>query len=52
MLENDDGGPRDDEGIRTDEVAVLEVVAIQLLEGILRIHDVPEDNICCALRID
>ncbi len=37
---------------RTDEITVLEVVAIQLLEGVLRIHYVPEDNIGGSLGLD
>lgn len=36
---------------RTDKVSVLEVVAIQLVEGVLRIRGVPEHDVGSALGI-
>lgn len=35
---------------RTDKVSILEVEAVQLLEGILRVHRIPEDDIGSSLR--
>lgn len=37
---------------RTDKVSVLEVEAVQLLEGVLRVHRIPEDDIGGSLRVD
>lgn len=37
---------------RTDKVSVLEVEAVQLLEGVLRVHRIPEDDIGGSLCVD
>lgn len=37
--------------IRTDQVSALEVVAVQLVAGLLRVHDIFIDDESSALRV-